>query len=75
MHFIYEQDLRRNISELGKWVKGTLNPRDDFSFAFFPPLRHLCVYLISELGLYLTSITGEQSEETLRPTINDIYFV
>ena len=48
---------------------------DDLSLPFFPPLGYLRVDLVPKLRFDLASITGEEREETLRPTVDDIDLV
>jgi hypothetical protein len=51
------------------------HPWDNLGLPFFPPLSYLRVDLIPKLRFDLASITSEEREETLCPTVDDIDFV
>jgi len=51
------------------------DPWDDFGLPFLPPLSHLGIDLVSELGFDLASITSKESEKTLCPTVDDVDLV
>ncbi len=43
--------------------------------ALLPPLRHLGVDLVPDLGLDLPGIAGEEGEEALGPRVDDVDLV
>jgi hypothetical protein len=55
-------------------MEGT-HPWDNLGFSFFPPFSYLRVDLSSKLRFDLASITGEEREEALCPTVDDIDLV
>lgn len=49
--------------------------RNDLSLAFFSPLCHLGVNLISKLRFDFTGITSKEGKETLSSTVDNVDFV
>ena len=47
----------------------------NFGTALFAPFSYLLVYLLSNLRLDFTNITGKQCEETLSSAVNNVDFM
>ncbi len=49
--------------------------RYNLSFTLFSPFSDLRVNLVSELGLDFACVAGEECQEALGATVDDVYFV
>ena len=54
---------------------GGTHARYDLRLPFFSPLRHLRIDLVTQLGLDLACISGEERKETLRARVDNVDFV
>jgi len=54
---------------------GDTHPWDNLGLPSFPRLSYLRVDLVPKLGFDLAGVPGEESEETLRPTVDDNWVV
>lgn len=50
-------------------------PGDDLCLSFFPPLTHFGINLLADFRFDLSGVSGEQSQEALSSTVDDVDLV